>query len=446
MEQKNLLQYVLLIGSGFFMIFAVLVFSGIIPIGSKVSKFGGQVLLWGTVSDVEIRQFIADFNNNHKREFNLVYRAFPEEEFDQELLEAIAAARGPDLVLLPDNLIVRYEDKVFPVPFDSYPLRSFQDIFVEEGELFVTTNGILALPLFVDPLILYWNRDLFSSAGIALPPTYWDELLVMAPRLSLIEERTNIVTRSAVAMGEAVNITNFKAILSALFIQAGDNIIRRDTTGVLTPVLGAFSENGISAAESGLRFYTGFANPSQKIYSWNRALPEAERAFVGNQLAMYFGFASELADIRTKNPHLNFRTAMLPQIRGALAEKTFGRITGVAALRSSGNLETAFRVMFALSEPESVRVFATAARVAPARRDILVETEGMDADQSVFRDSAIIARGWLDPVTSETNAIFQTMVEGVTSGRERERGAVSRASRALQRLLPSIVPQPQITI
>lgn len=435
MANKHILQYVLLGASILVATLAMLVFAGIIQIGKKAERFGGQVLLWGTVPEPNLRQFLLQFNQEHEKEFALIYRYFPEESFDTELVEAIAASRGPDLVLLPEDLTLRYEDKIYLIPFDAYPRRTFQDTFAEEGELFVTNDGILALPFYTDPLVLYWNRDLFSSAGIALPPAYWDELLAMAPRLSVVEERTNIITRSAIALGEAVNIPNAKAILSTLFLQAGDSIVERNEQGQMDVTLGVFRQDGISAAQSSLRFYTEFANPSKQTYSWNRVLPEAQRAFTGNQSAMYLGFASELEDIRTKNSHLNFKTAVVPQIRGSIARKTFSHLIGVAALRSSGNLATAVRAMFALSGAETSQAFADAARVVPARRDLLSAPEGADADQSVFAESAIIGRGWLDPVPSETHTIFKTMIEGVTSGREREADAVSRANRALQRLI-----------
>jgi len=434
-KEKNILQYVIMVVFGFAGIFALLVFAGVIQIGSKVSKFSGEVVLWGTVPSNELREMFSGFNKEHKKEFSVVYRSFFPEEFDEELTEALASGRGPDLMLLPDNLIVRHEDKVFPIPFDSYPLVSFQNTFVEEGELFILEEGILALPIYIDPLVLYWNRDLFSSAGIALPPQYWDELLLMAPRLSIVDENTSKISRSAVALGDVLNINNAKAILSALILQAGDDIIVRGKDDILTAVLGDFKDGGISAAESAIRFYTEFANPSRPTYSWNRALPEAQRAFVGNQVAMYFGFASELDSLREKNTHLNFRTAQIPQIRGTVAEKTFGRIVGISALKTSKNLQTAFEAMFALSSTEISGIFADAAHAVPTQRVVLSNKANADPNQSIFFDSALIARGWLDPAPEKTKGTFITMVENVVSGRDRESEAVNRANASLKRFL-----------
>ena len=55
--------------------------------------------------------------------------------------------------------------------------RDFKNTYIEEGELYLAANGILGLPITVDPMVMYWNRDIFSSAAIAAPPSYWDEFL-----------------------------------------------------------------------------------------------------------------------------------------------------------------------------------------------------------------------------------------------------------------------------
>lgn len=40
----------------------------------------------------------------------------------------------------------------------------------------MTKDSIIAFPLTIDPLVMYWNRDILSNAGIVKPPAYWDEI------------------------------------------------------------------------------------------------------------------------------------------------------------------------------------------------------------------------------------------------------------------------------
>ena len=54
---------------------------------------------------------------------------------------------------------------------------------------------------------------------------------------------------------------------------------------------------------------------------------------------------------------------------------------------------------------------------------------------SVFYDSAIRAKTWLDPEPTESNTIFKNMIESITSGRSRTGEAVLKAHRELTNLL-----------
>jgi ABC-type glycerol-3-phosphate transport system substrate-binding protein len=35
------------------------------------------------------------------------------------------------------------------------------------------------MPLFVDPIVLYYNKDILSNEGIVNPPRTWDELFLL---------------------------------------------------------------------------------------------------------------------------------------------------------------------------------------------------------------------------------------------------------------------------
>ena len=152
----------------FFLVFAVLVFSGIIPLFTTApSGVSGTVIVWGTLPAESFDESLTELNKQNEGLFTVQYVEKREAAFDRELVEAIASGRSPDLMLLPQDLILRYGDKIIPVPYESLSVRDFRDAFIEEGELYLTPGGIVALPFSIDPLILYWNRDIFNIEGIA---------------------------------------------------------------------------------------------------------------------------------------------------------------------------------------------------------------------------------------------------------------------------------------
>jgi ABC-type glycerol-3-phosphate transport system substrate-binding protein len=280
---------------------------------------------------------------------------------------------------------------------------------------------------------MYWNRDLFASAGVPTPPQYWNDFLTLAPRLTAYDT-TSTVRRSAAALGEWQNIANAKAILSALFLQAGVPVVASNETGRYS-ALGVLPEGAAEApAQSALRFYTEFANPTKSVYSWNRSLPEAQTAFAAGDVGVYFGFASEERVLRGRNPNLNMGIELLPQIQGGGSSITYGNLTGAAVSRTAKNPSGAAAVAQRLAGGEVGAYLVQEMGLLPARRDLAIGTEG-SAVASVFAQSALIARGWLDPNPSETDVIFRGMVESVSSGRSTPAEAVNDASRLLDQLL-----------
>src|SRR5690606_28991177 len=97
------------------------------------------------------------------------------------------------------------------VPFTNseYSIRNFRNDFIEQGEMFVGDSGALALPILVDPMVLFYNRDLFSAGGVARTPVSWTEMIQpeIGPvaKLTLFDIQGNLV-QSAISMGEYANI------------------------------------------------------------------------------------------------------------------------------------------------------------------------------------------------------------------------------------------------
>ena len=427
-----------------FQIIVLGIFAALIMVGIGVfALFGGvlgtksigTVVVWGTIDQQTMDGVIGELHAADKSLDGLTYVQKDPSTYNTDLVNAMAAGTGPDLFMLPGDDLLSFSDKILTIPYGTVSQGSYNASFVDEAQLFLTPQGELALPFTIDPLVMYWNRDLFASAGIASPPTLWNDFLTIAPKITSLDSKS-AVTKSAVALGEWRNIPNAKSILSALFLQVGDNIVARDSNGVAQVVFGATPENATTnPAESALRFYTEFANPTKTSYSWNRSLPSAQDAFVAGNVAMYFGFASEYNDIAQRNPNLHFSVAVLPQIDGNSAQVTSGTIVGLAIPRTAQNISGAVTVAQKLSGQMAAGLIAGALSLPPVRRDVSVDTSG-SAAASVFVQSALIARGWLDPNPSETDSIFQTMIESVQSGALTPAGAVAEGAQSFAQLLP----------
>jgi multiple sugar transport system substrate-binding protein len=393
-----------------------------------------QLTLWGSLPAEQIQKYLSDLSQQGTG-VNLNYIQKRADSMETELVSALARGQGPDLLLLPQDLVVPQSDKFFVIPFDNYSERAFRDSFVQEGELFLTPTGVIGLPFSLDPMIMYWNRTLFTNAGIAKPPASWVDFYALAPKLVKKDENGNII-QSLIAFGETRNVTHASEAYSLLALQAGTPIVWRNQgsfESALKAQVGSFVP-----AEEALAFFTEFSNPVKASYSWNRSLSNDRNAFVAGKLAVYFGYASEAADIRAANPNLDFDVALVPQTDAQTGSRrlTFGRMNAVALLKSSPNIAAAFQAASAMTSAQGESAWVAVSGLSPTRRDLL-GTAPSDPIKAVAYQSALIAQGWLEPGPQAALSLFQRMADNVTSGRLRISEAVSQASGELDTLLRS---------
>ena len=418
MKKLNIFQIVVL---GIFVVLLLigfLGFSGKIPFpsGSKDISYG-EVVFWGTIPS-SIMQSTINEKTGADQSVIIKYVQKNEETFTRDFVDAVASGNAPDLILINQDEILSNLNKLSLIPYQSVTERVFKDTFIEEGELFLQQNGIVALPFTIDPLIMYWNRDIFTNEGIASPPSLWDNFYGLAPRISLRDPKGNI-GRSFVAFGEYSNVSNAKEIISTLIMQAGRPIVTSKGGSLVASLardggLGASSGGG--NAENALLFFTQFSKPNKVSYSWNRSLPASRNMFEEGNLALYFGFASEYGSILKRNPHLNFDITVMPQAGQYATKTTFGRMQGIAIVKASRNQAGAMYVAGMLSNREFISAIAGKMNLPPVRRD-LISLRPTDAVFATLYDSALIAHAWLDPDTQATDQIFSTLIDNIVSGR-----------------------------
>lgn len=415
-------------------VFGVFVIGGVIIFSAYKGNTQNAVpvVVWGTISQTDFNNIIQETSLYQSKEFAVQYVEKSEEEFDSDFIEALASGNGPDLFMLPSEKILKHRNKIFAVPYNVYTARQFKDSFIEGAEIYMAPEGVLALPVSINPLVMYWNRSIFTEVKLTQPPKYWDEFYNLANVISKKDGALNIL-RSAVALGEFTNISYAKAIVLNLAMQAGTPVTIWSDAKVQSVFADSFNKPTIPA-EAAVNFYTEFANPSKPSYSWNRSLSNSTNYFLGSDLALYFGFASEIRNLQLKNPNLNFDVAVVPISREGGVNVSFAHFNAFAISKSSKNPNASFGVASVLSSAEGAKAFNKILKLPPARRDLLNQ-KPVNAYESVFYDSAIRAKTWLDPSPTDTNLIFKNMIESITSGRARTGEAVTKANRELMDLL-----------
>src|SRR5690606_11854218 len=86
------------------------------------------------------------------------------------------------------------------------------------------SDGLYAVPFAVDPMIMYWNRDILAAGGFAQPPATWESLTATVEQITLRDATRNIL-QGTVAFGEYSNVINAKSMLLTLLLQSGSRMV-----------------------------------------------------------------------------------------------------------------------------------------------------------------------------------------------------------------------------
>lgn len=303
----------------FFIIITVPIFSGC---GTDTnSEYFVDLEIWGIVDESLVyAEIINQYKAIHPYIGEIKYKKMSTETYKQDLIDALASGQGPDIFLINNRWLPSFENKIepSPTPFVSEQdiKNNFPDVVLQD---FVSGGKAYAVPLSIDSLVLYYNKDIFNSAGITFAPKTWQDVNTDVMKTTILDRSGNIV-QSGIAMGTANNINRAPDLLSVIMLQAGVSMPSQkvERAQFADGVVGK-DGNIYQAGEQALGYYTrfskltadtGIVNP---LYTWNSNKDNSLDAFSEGSLAMMLNYSWQYSKIKSKNPKLNFGIAQLPQ-------------------------------------------------------------------------------------------------------------------------------------
>ena len=384
---------------------------------------------------------------------SITYKLIREEEYEQALLEAWAEDRGPDIFSIPNTWLGKYQTKILPLGMSQEivmakrvitgtikkqativierkkapNLRELRERFVETvPKDIIIENKIYGLPLSLDILTLYYNRDILNSAGIVNPPQTWEEF-VNQVQVLVLQDRYGDFIQSGTAMGTAQNIPYMSNILSLLMLQNGTPMTEGD--GRVTFNQSLPNDPSYFPAEEALRFYTSFANPAQEIYTWNENQPDSLAAFLAGQVGFIFGYSNYLPLIKVQAPKLNFDMAKVPQITGSLKEVNYARYWLETVSKKTKHPHEAWAFILYATETQNAKTFIEKTKHPTAHR-ALISMQLEDFDLAPFARGVLTAQTWYQGKNySLAEEAFQEMVETVLRGERSVKEAIDMAAK-----------------
>ena len=378
------------------------------------------------------------------------YRKLRPEEYERELLNAFAEDRGPDIFSVHNTWTRGYQSKLLPLPAQTtVPTREIQGTIKKEAVTVLrtkpsitlrqlrndyidavyadvviptpdekkpeeVTDRVYGLPLSVDSLVLYFNRDLLNAAKIATPPRTWSEFQQTVKRLTRLDNRGNIIQAGA-ALGSGRNVERAFDILSLLMMQNGAKMTDESGFAAFQTLPRELAGRPAPPGEEALIFYTDFANPGKEVYTWNTLMASSFESFVNGKAAMFLGYSYHLPLIRARAPKLNLGISGAPQIEGN-PEINYANFWVEGVSRKTKNPNEAWDFVQFAASPEQVKKYLTKSRRPTALR-ALITSELDDEDLGVFANQTLTAQSWYrgkDAASAER--AFVDMIESVVSG------------------------------
>lgn len=438
---------------------------------------------WGVFDEgSSFDPLIAAYRKEHPN-VTINYRKFRFDEYEKEIIEALAEDRGPDILAIHNTWVDRYASKLLPMPpvmnigffvtkgsvkkvttaevrqIPGLSPRTIQDVFVPTVADDVIRPGekgaaVLALPFSVDTLALFYNQALLRNTGVILaPPKYWaisdddpqatqkrvlfQDFVSQAEKLTILDPNTTQIVQSGAAFGAVNNITRASDILATLMMQNGsqmsvDGIVNFDYDLTFPRPL------PINPGVDALRFYTDFASPIKQVYTWGEELPESFEAFAQGRTAMFFGYSYHANQLTASAPSLRWGVVPVPQINSYRPAVTANYwVNGVS--RKSKNPDYAWDFLRFSTQPEVLKNYLTASR-RPTPLKALIEEQKQDSQLEPFVSQLLFARNWYhgkNPLSMES--AFAEMINGALTKKgatiEEERAALAQLMGVAQQII-----------
>lgn len=249
-----------------------------------------------------------------------------------------------DIVRIHNTWVPKLEQYLYPMPSSVMTPSEFGETFYPVNEKTSTGSdgNLYTLPMNIDGLMLFYNKDLFNQEGIDNPPTDWDEFTQYAQKLT--KKSNGEITQAGAGIGSLNNVRHGDEIISQMMLQNNTDFIED----------GKISISDNDDFEFTLEAYTKYITEYEV---WNDGFKDDLEMFSKGELAMFFGPSWRVFNINEYNSNLNYGLAPVPSITGG-TEQTQTHLATYwteAVSANSAHPEQAWDFLNFMNQPENLR-------------------------------------------------------------------------------------------
>ncbi len=374
------------------------------------------ITIWAVYENEDsFAQVFQEFKKQHPT-VNFSFRVFEAEEYENQLLNAWADNRGPDIYFLPNSSIGKYyaKGRITPLPekiklpyrqattrgVGMFSKTEIKDFVKEQKTItpaqikdayatvayndIVINNKIYGLPLSIETLAMFYNRDITNGANIATPPVNWNDFVENVKQITLLDEK-KVFIQNGTAMGSTKNIDNGSDIALLLINQNGINTLENNSFN-----LGKTQEEVQKTLEA-IKFFNDFSNPIMEVHSWDdTSKQDAFSAFTSKKLAYYFGYPHKIKEIPKT---LNYGIAPVPQINKT-APANIADYWVMTVSHQTKNIDIAWGFIDFINKAENAKIYLSKSGKPSSLRSLIDYQKEKQPELTPFLDQILTARSW----------------------------------------------------
>lgn len=347
-----------------------------------------QFASWGSKSEIDIlKPLLEDFETQNP-DIKIEFMHIPQNYF-QKIHLLFASNTSPDVIFI-NNLFL-------PVYANAGVLEDLSDIDINRNDFYekslesLSWNGkLFAVPRDVSNLVIYYNKDLFKSAGISYPANDWtfDDFLSAAKKLT---HRPDIF---------GISFEEDSLFYLPYLMSEGGGILSDDLSRLTIDE---------TASQKGLKFYADLRKKyrvaPQKSESASATMAQM---FLQGRLAMHLSGRWLVPKYREEAV---FEWDVAPFPKGDAGSVVPMDASGWAISKTSKHKPEALKLIKFLSSKNSIEKLTKSGLIIPARKDCAnsVLNEKKPANSQVFID--IIKTSKPTPVSVNYNEINDKIKE-----------------------------------
>ena len=312
----------------------------------------GQLVYWGLWEPSSVIQPLIDEYESAHQGITILYSQQTSTNYESRLYTRLQQASSssdpaPDIFRIHNTWISKYYKYLYPLPSSIMSKSTYASTFYPTAvsDFTAKDGNIYAMPLEIDGLVVYYNKQLLANAGVTTPPTDWDSFIELAQKLTK-KNSSGQITQSGLAIGTSKNVTHASEIVSFLLLEEGVDVIDDSrTTVTLTS----------TKAESVFDTYTSFAMGDDAI--WSPSLGTDINMFEQGKLAMMIAPSWRAFDIMEAAPSIEFGMSTLPQLAANQEPIYFSTYWGEAVNKNCSNPTAAWDFINFLAQKEQQKAY-----------------------------------------------------------------------------------------